>query len=84
VAISILRSCRKAMARSATLVLVERIVNAAADADTWLSDLNMLVNAGGRVGSLDEFRALLQQTGFVLTRVVSLQVARHAIETVPA
>ena len=83
-AIGILRSCRKAMARSATLVLVERIVNAAADADTWLSDLNMLVNAGGRERSLNEFRALLQQTGFVLMRVVPLQGARHAIEAVPA
>jgi hypothetical protein len=28
------------------------------------------VNASGRERSLDKFRALLQQTGFVLTRVV--------------
>jgi hypothetical protein len=54
------------MARSATLVLVERIVNGAAEADACLSDLNMLVNASGRERSLDKFRALLQQTGFVL------------------
>jgi hypothetical protein len=83
-AISILRCCRKAMACGATLVLVERIVDRAANADTWLSDLNMLVNAGGRERSLDEFRALVKQTGFVLRRVVPLHGARHAIEALPA
>ena len=83
-AIKILRSCRSAMADGATLILVERIMDTASDADTLFSDLNMLVNAGGRERSLDEFRFLLAQTGFALVRAIHLVGARHAIEAVPA
>jgi hypothetical protein len=80
-ALTILRNCRQAMAGSARLIVVERIVEVdAADADTLLSDLNMLVNAGGRERSLDEFRAMFAQTGFALDRIANLHGSRHAIE----
>jgi hypothetical protein len=83
-ALKILHNCRQAMTGSARLIVVERIVEVdAADADTLLSDLNMLVNAGGRERSVDEFRAMLAQTGFVVDRIANLHGSRHAIEATP-
>jgi O-methyltransferase domain/Dimerisation domain len=83
-AIKILRSCRSAMVGGATLILVERIADRTSDADTLLSDLNMLVNAGGRERFLDEFSTLMSHSGFELARATRLQGTRHAIEAVPA
>ena len=37
-----------------------------------LSDLNMMVNAGGRERSQEEFARLLQETGFELRTVLGL------------
>lgn len=82
-AVSILHQCRRAMTSNATLVLVERILDQPVDIDTSLSDLNMLVNAGGRERSLDEFSELLTQTDFMLTRVIPIHGPRHAIEALP-
>ena len=66
-AIAILRACREAMAPEATVLLVERDLgppNAAPEAK--FSDLNMLVNPGGRERTYDEFGRLFEQAGLRL------------------
>jgi hypothetical protein len=64
---AILRVCRSAMAASARLLLVERIVGAAnEDPRTKFSDLNMLVAPGGRERTIEEWRTLLESAGFAL------------------
>jgi O-methyltransferase domain len=63
-AIAILANCRKAMAPSATLLIVERVVPERAEqaraAEAYLVDLEMLAQApGGRELTESEFRAIL-------------------------
>ena len=63
----ILRNCRRAMSGDARLLVVERTLAPPNDgADVKLSDLNMLVNAGGRERTSEEFTALLAGAGFEL------------------
>ena len=66
-AMAILRACRDAMAPEAALVLIERDLgppNAVPDAK--FSDLNMLVNPGGRERTYDEYAQLCEQAGLQL------------------
>lgn len=66
-AIAILRACREAMAPEGAVVLVERDLgppNAAPEAK--FSDLNMLVNPGGRERTYDEYGRLFEQAGLRL------------------
>jgi predicted O-methyltransferase YrrM len=69
-ATAILRACRRAMTSTSALLVVERLAGAPnADLAAKLSDLNMLVIAGGRERTRDEFAALLAAGGFRLVRV---------------
>lgn len=73
----ILQCCRKAMERTATLVVVERIVPARVtesthDRDAVRSDLNMLVGCGGRERTAAEFDGLLAACGFEVTATRAL------------
>lgn len=66
----ILRNCREAMARNATLLLVERVMPARVDSAVvarvvW-SDVNMLVNTVGRERTEEEYRTVLAAGGFEL------------------
>ncbi|MBL8474306.1 MAG: hypothetical protein JNM98_21140 [Rhodocyclaceae bacterium] len=70
----ILANCRTAMAASATLVVVERILpprmdNSAACRAAMRADLNMLVGPGGRERQLSEFNTLLSAAGLTLQAV---------------
>jgi O-methyltransferase domain/Dimerisation domain len=66
-AAAILRVCRSAMSEAARLLLIERIVGVVnEDPRTKFSDLNMLVAPGGRERTIEEWRALLESTGFGL------------------
>lgn len=70
----ILRNCCRAMNGRAKLLLVERIVPdkfeaSAAHRGIARGDLNMLVGLGGRERTEQEFRALLDETGFVVDAV---------------
>jgi len=70
----ILRNCGHAMGERAKLLLVERIVPerlevSPAHRSIARGDLNMLVGLGGRERTEQEFRALLNQTGFEVTAV---------------
>jgi hypothetical protein len=66
-ALTILRNCRRAMASGAKLFAIERLLAPPNEgAEGKLSDLNMLVNAGGRERNLEEFAVLLEGAGFAL------------------
>jgi hypothetical protein len=84
-AAAILRVCRSAMADAARLVLVERIVGAAnEDPRTKFSDLNMLVAPGGRERTIEEWRALLDSTGFALVGTTPTASGLTVIEARPS
>jgi hypothetical protein len=69
-AIAILKVCRRTMAESAKLLLIERLVGPPNEMPaTKFVDLNMLVSPGGRERTCDEFSGLLARSGFELTRV---------------
>jgi len=74
----ILRNCRRAMSPHGKLLLVEGVLPDRITASPMSfiaagSDVNMLVNAGGRERTETEFRALLDAAGFRLTRIVPTQ-----------
>lgn len=61
----ILRTVRAAMGPEARLVLAESVVRAGNEPDeAMILDLHMLVALGGRERSEDQWRALLERTGF--------------------
>jgi orsellinic acid C2-O-methyltransferase len=75
-AIAILRNCRAAMPPQAKLLLVERLLAERISPDdavarpTFLADLNMMLVSGGCERTEAEYRALLDQAGLRLARVV--------------
>jgi hypothetical protein len=72
-AASILRCCRNAMGSQAKLLVIERIiVPPNGGADGKFSDLNMLVNAGGRERTLREFETLFTAAGFGIDQVTKI------------
>ncbi len=84
-ALTILRNCRAAMGPRARLILIERIVAyGPGERDVALADLNMLVNAGGRERSEDEFRGLLAARGLAFVRSIPLPACHFVIEAQPA
>lgn len=81
--LSILRQCRIAISSQAKLLIVEPLLSD----QTRFSyvrgfDVNMMVMAGGRGRTEDEFRKLLKTAGFKLVREVPLAVGAHIIEAV--
>jgi hypothetical protein len=88
-ATEILRTCRRAMAAEARLLLVEgvyppRIDQSDESRGAAANDVNMLVCTGGRQRSEAEFRALYDAAGFRLTRIVPTQTPVKVIEGVCA
>jgi hypothetical protein len=83
-ALTILRNCRKAMEGRAKLLVIERLIGPPNEGvEGKLSDLNMLVNAGGRERTQKEFAALLGAAGFAVTAFVPLPTSNHLIEAAP-
>lgn len=87
-ALAILRNCRHVIPRHGRLVLVERVLPEAMEAsarwrDMALSDLNMLVLAEGQERTEAEFRVLLGEAGFRLTRVVAMAQTYSVVEAAP-
>jgi hypothetical protein len=74
-AVKILEHCRRAMAATGRLLLVERVFDPDADNALWtaLWDLQMMHGLSGRERSEAEFRALLARAGFALARIVPLR-----------
>ena len=81
--IEILRNCRRSMPAHARLLLVEQLLDQSPDpVRTALSDLTMLVVAGGQERTTDEYRWLLKAAGFHLTRAIPTGSAAFVIEAV--
>ena len=70
-AVQILRNVRAAAGRHATILLVELVIpDHDRDFPGKWADLEMLLNLGARERTEAEYRTLLSQAGFRLTRVV--------------
>jgi hypothetical protein len=85
-ALRILRTCRKAMAPTAKLLIIEGVypprITGPEMRGPAANDVNMLVTTGGRQRSEAEFRELYGAAGFELTRIVPTPVV-SIIEGVP-
>lgn len=84
-AVTILRSCHRAMPATGKLLIVEgiyppRIDQSLESRGAAANDVNMLVNTGGRQRSEAEFRALCDAAGFALTRIVPTPARVAVIE----
>ncbi len=69
-ALRILRNCRRAIRPDGTLLLLETVLTPSSDPSSALMDVLMMVLTGGRERSEAEFRSLLEEAGFSLTRVI--------------
>lgn len=84
-ALTILRNVRAAIKPGATLLLLEFVIPDH-DGDfvgKWV-DLEMLVVAGGRERTAEQYRALLAKAGFRMTGVVQTAAPISVVEAVPA
>ena len=84
-AVAILRNVRAAAGADATLLLVEMVLpeHHRDFAGKWV-DLEMLLQANGRERAAAEYRDLLKQAGFRMTRVVQTASPFSVIEATPA
>jgi SAM-dependent methyltransferase len=83
--IRILKNCRRAMAKTGRLLLVEMVVpEPGANCFSKLLDLNMLVMTGGRERTKAEFTALLDAAGYKLTKIVPTIAPQCVIEAIPS
>ena len=65
--------------------VLPEVVDAAAPSTMYLSDLNMLVNLGGRVRTRADFEQLCERAGFTLQSMTPLPppVALSVLEVTP-
>ncbi len=85
--IAILRNVAQAMAPHGKLLLVEMVVPDHLSESPWSqvvagSDLNMLVNTGGRERSEAEYRRLFDAAGFELSRIIPTGTPWSVVEGV--
>jgi AraC-like DNA-binding protein len=79
---AILRTCREAMTDSATLLIVERLLDTP-NRSTAFADLNMMVGPGGLERTAAEYAGLFAAAGFRLTRTVATTTEWVVIEAAP-
>ena len=80
-AIAILRNCHRVMMENGKLLLVEVVVPHSNEPHPIkFFDLNMLVITGGRERTEDEYRTLLEASGFTLTRIIATESPLSVIE----
>ena len=80
-AVAILRRCREA--GGSRLLVVERLLSERIGPDdigTVLSDLNMLVNPGGRERTVAEYAELFERGGFRYERTIDIPPQFHILE----
>jgi hypothetical protein len=83
-ALKILKNCRRAIRRDGTLLIVDAVLKPPNEPDPGkLRDLNMLVTLRGLERTEAEFRMLLKQAGFSLTRVIPTAGLLSIIESMP-
>ncbi len=79
--VTILKNCHQAMAENGRLLLVEAVVPHGSEPHfSKFIDLNMLVMTGGRERTGDEYRTLLEASGFKLTRIIPTDSPMSVIE----
>ncbi len=79
----ILSNCHKAMKPESTLLIVEMIVPPGNQPSiAKLLDLEMLVTTGGRERTEEEFRTLLESSGFELSRTIATMESIWVIEAI--
>ena len=88
-ATAILGNCRRAMTRrpaaAPRLLLIEKVILPGnAPFAGKLTDITMLLIAGGRERAEDEYRVLLAGAGFAVTRIVPTRSPASVIEATPA
>jgi hypothetical protein len=82
-AVAILQACRRAAAPGAKVLLVERMMGATrSSSDAAFADLNMLVNAGGRERTHQQFSDLLAIADFAIATIVDLPGPHSIIEAI--
>jgi hypothetical protein len=85
VVIEILRTCRKAIAGTGRLLVVEPIIRPGNEPDSAkFSDLNMLVMLGGRERTADDFGRLYAEAGFRLTEIIPTGSPFNILEGTPS
>jgi O-methyltransferase domain len=83
--VRILRTCRRAMADRAVLLVVKREVGLADEnPESRFSDLNLLVAPGGRERTPDEYAALFATAGFRFAGSTPSAVGTRVLEGVSA
>lgn len=83
-ALRILSNCRRAISDDGTLVLIEWVLKPPNEPDPGkFMDLHMLVILGGMERTASDFRALLKEAGFALTRVIPTGGPHSIIESSP-
>jgi hypothetical protein len=82
-ALAILRNCRKAMAPSGRVLVLDHVIAPGNSAD-WgkLLDINMMVGPGGKERTRDEFRELFAKAGLRLARVIPTPLPVSILEGV--
>jgi SAM-dependent methyltransferase len=81
----VLSNCRRVMKRSGRLLLIESVIRPGnAPSLGKALDLVMLTLTGGRERTEPEYRGLLAEAGFRLTRVVPTSAGIDLIESVPS
>jgi O-methyltransferase domain len=82
--LSILRNCRKAIAKDGKLLIVEAVLPPGDTAHPGkLIDLLMLTVTGGLERTAEEYGELLSAANFKLTRVVQTAIPQGVVEAVP-
>jgi hypothetical protein len=80
----ILHNCRRAMSPESKIGLIEFVLQEQRVTERVAKeDLFMLVVTGGRERTSQQFRTLLAQAGFLLTRIIPTQGRRSVIEATP-
>jgi hypothetical protein len=81
--ITILSNIRKAIAPGGKLLIVETVLAPGPDAPFKnFLDLNMMVMTGGCERTGDDFRMLLEKSGFVLSRVIPSESPMSIVEAI--
>lgn len=83
-ALKILTNCRRAISADGKLLLVDWVLKPPNESDLGkFTDLNMLVLLGGRERTESDFRELLGEAGFSLTRVIPTAGPHSIVESKP-
>ena len=83
--LQILKNCRNAMSPDSKFLIIEQIISPGNEPSfAKLLDLEVLLYAGGRERTEEEYRHLLAASGLRLTRVIPTRSSVSVIESVPA